>query len=59
MLTGRLCRRQKTPILNGYENILENEAFAQHEQILHFPKCLPQSFATNVIRSKCVLYIME
>ena len=28
------------PILNGFENIVENVAFAHHEQMLHFPQCI-------------------
>jgi len=37
---GDCLRERKTPILNGFNNIVETGAFAQVEQMLHFPHCL-------------------
>jgi len=34
-------------MFNDFENIVENEAFAHNEQILHFPQSLKQSSAMN------------
>jgi len=33
--------------LNGYENIVENEAFAHDEQMLHFPQSFLYVSATE------------
>ena len=34
-------------ILNGFENIVGNEAFAHNEQMLHFQQCFQRSCITE------------